>query len=372
MAPQGFYKVRESAKENMDSILRSIGQALKTKIALWIGGMLGFSGFVFIAVFFLLFLLIVGIAAGSSNNESSPSGGGFSCSQTGEVDIGKWDTVFKGAGKLAGSQETIISLSGEKGIDPVLFAAVALHETGFGTSNAVVNKNNPGGLMDPKTGSSRLYHFSTLEEGLGAMAKTLYNRIIRDGLNTIDKLGNVYAPIGAANDPTGLNKHWVPNVTTIATKLGGFTMNCEDVGPVEVIGDKAWPVPHTKNITSGYGPRSGGLHKGIDIAGGNDSGKAIVAFMDGRVVVSTFGQRGSGYGGYGNVVVVDHGNGMRTLYGHMLEKGIPEGTEVKAGEVVGKIGNTGDSRGAHLHFEIRINNKQVDPMPYIKELLGKK
>ncbi|MBS4203658.1 peptidoglycan DD-metalloendopeptidase family protein [Bacillus sp. FJAT-49754] len=352
--------------------MRHIGQALKTKMALWIGGILGLSGFAFIVVLLVLFLLIVGIAAGSSNNESSPAGGGFSCSQTGEVDIGKWDIVFKGAGKLSGSHETLISLSAEKGIDPVLFAAVALHETGFGTSNAMVKKNNPGGLMDPTTGSSRLYHYASIEEGLGAMANTLYNRIIRDGLNTIDKLGSVYAPIGAANDPTGLNKHWVPNVTSIAKKLGGFTMNCEDVGEVEVTGDKAWPVPHTKNITSGFGPRWGDLHNGIDIAGGNDSGKAIIAFMDGKVVVSTFGKRGSGYGGYGNVVVIDHGNGMRTLYGHMLEKGIPEGTEVEVGQVVGKIGNTGESRGEHLHFEIRINNKQVDPIPYLKELLGKK
>ncbi|RKJ07468.1 M23 family metallopeptidase, partial [Butyricicoccus sp. 1XD8-22] len=134
--------------------------------------------------------------------------------------------------------------------------------------------------------------------------------------------------------------------------------------------DKAWVVPHTKNITSGFGPRWGGQHNGIDIAGGNDTGKPIVSFMDGTVIVSTFGVRGSGYGGYGNVVVVEHSNGVKTLYGHMHERAVPVGAKVKAGELLGYIGNTGDSKGAHLHFEIRINNKPVDPKPYLTEFLS--
>ncbi|WP_019156877.1 C40 family peptidase [Robertmurraya massiliosenegalensis] len=150
-------------------------------------------------------------------------GGGAYCSPTKEIEKSHWDTAFVSAGKLSSYGQTIIDLSEKQGIDPVLFAAIAFHETGNGTSPAIMNKNNPGGLM----GSSGLYEFSTLEEGLESMSRTLHNRIIKDGLTTIEQLGSKYAPVGAANDPSGLNNHWVPNVTKIVTQLGGLTMNCE-------------------------------------------------------------------------------------------------------------------------------------------------
>lgn len=343
---------------------------MKRKIVFWFISLLGIKGILIIFVSMFLLILVIGAGAGSS--QSSSSGGFYSCSPTGEIDRNSWDEMFARAGKLSGTQSTIIALSEEKGIDPVLFAAIAIHETGYGTSNAIVNKNNPGGLMDPKTGSKQLYSFPTLEDGLRAMANTLHNRIIRDGLVTLEALGSVYAPIGAANDPNNLNSHWVPNVTKIANELGGLTMNCEAIGQVEIIGDRAWPVPHTKNITSTFGFRTitvngkiqSRMHNGIDIAGGNVLAKPIVAFMDGVVV------RSGDAGGYGNLVVIDHGNGMQTYYAHMIEKGVPVGTQVSAGQVIGKVGSTGNSTGPHLHFEIQINGQAVDPMPYLKDLLG--
>lgn len=149
------------------------------------------------------------------------------CSPTKEVDKATLKNTLQGAGAFYGYEDTFIRIAEKQGIDPILFIAIALHETGHGKSSAVLQKNNPGGLMDPSTGSKRLYIFPTLEEGLEAMGKTLHNRIIKDGLTTIDALGNVYAPVGAANDPNGLNKHWVSNVSAMATKLGGLTVNCE-------------------------------------------------------------------------------------------------------------------------------------------------
>src|SRR5690625_358311 len=160
-------------------------------------------------------------------NESTGSGM-YSCSATGEINSELWDSVFDNperSGALSGHGDAIVDLSEEKGIDPVLFAAISLHETAWGRSNAINNYNNPGGLMSPSSGG--LMQFDTLEEGLNSMARTLYNRIIRDGLVTVEKLGGVYAPIGADNDPDGLNENWVPTTLNIAQELGGLTMNCD-------------------------------------------------------------------------------------------------------------------------------------------------
>lgn len=349
--------------------MNRVRKALKMRLLLTIGSTLGLSGMAILFLIFTIIFLIIGIVAGS--NKTSAGEGIFSCSPTGEINIENWNRVFINAGKLSGTQETIIKLSEEKGIDPVLFAAIALHETGFGTSNAIVNLNNPGGLM----GKNGLMTFATLDDGLEAMANTLYNRIVRDGLVTVEALGSVYAPIGADNDPNNLNIHWVPNVTKIATDLGGLIMNCESLDMIEIIGDKTWPVPHTKNITSSYGPRWGKFHNGIDITAGGDKGKPIVSFMDGVVVVSQFGESGSGYGGYGNVVVIQHVNGIKTLYAHLDSRRVTVGEKVEVGQIIGTMGNTGNVKasnggdGTHLHFEIRINDKPVDPMPYLKDFL---
>ncbi len=106
-------------------------------------------------------------------------------------------------------------------VNPALAVAIANHETGYGTSNAVKNKNNPGGIMDPKSGHKTLKSFSTINEGVKYMVENLGRRIHKDGKNTIESLGAMYAPIGAANDPKGLNKHWVPNVKAMYKKIVG-------------------------------------------------------------------------------------------------------------------------------------------------------
>jgi cell wall-associated NlpC family hydrolase len=103
-----------------------------------------------------------------------------------------------------------------------LFSAIAFAETSKGTSSAVVEKNNPGGLM----GSDGLMTFPTLDDGIQAMGDTLHNLIINRGLTSISGLGSVYAPIGSSNDPNNLNANWVPNVTSFVNSLGGLTMNC--------------------------------------------------------------------------------------------------------------------------------------------------
>lgn len=207
---------------------------------LFIGSALLGIGCLPIVLFFTVILGILSFVLITDDNDANKNAFGTFCRAEGQVDMDAFSSVLSNAGVFRSMDTTFISIANEFGIDPVLMAAIALHETGYGTSNAVVNKNNPGGLMNPATGSKQLYLFNTLEEGLRAMGKTLHNRIIKDGLNTIEKLGAVYAPIGASNDPNNLNSHWVPNVTKITADLGGLTLNCE--AEVEMLGNEAFQI----------------------------------------------------------------------------------------------------------------------------------
>lgn len=125
-------------------------------------------------------------------------------------------------------------------------------------------------------------------------------------------------------------------------------------------GSFIWPVPYTHNITSEFGMRWGRLHGGIDIAAGGVYGQSIVAADSGTVILA--GNQGDGYGNY---VIIDHGNGYKTLYGHMSSVAAYTGQQVAQGEVIGYVGSTGNSTGPHLHFEIRVNDVQTDPLGYV-------
>lgn len=118
-----------------------------------------------------------------------------------------------------------------------------------------------------------------------------------------------------------------------------------------------WPVPGSQNISSPYGPRAGGFHPGIDVAA--PTGMNIVASKDGTVVMSGWA------GGYGKCVLIDHGNGIKTRYGHNSSLIVSTGQKVKAGQVIAKLGSTGWSTGPHLHYEVLINGKHNNPLNYI-------
>ena len=128
-------------------------------------------------------------------------------------------------------------------------------------------------------------------------------------------------------------------------------------------GSMCWPVPSCTSISSGYGSRWGTFHKGIDIPG--SYGAAIVAADSGTVIKAGFGVSGSGYGGYGNVVAIDHGNGTVTMYAHMSSVAVSAGSTVAKGQTIGYVGSTGQSTGNHCHFEVRVNGSAVNPMGYV-------
>ncbi|WP_052353715.1 glucosaminidase domain-containing protein [Neobacillus jeddahensis] len=123
-------------------------------------------------------------------------------------------------GKLTGMGHVFISAGKQYNIDPSLLAAVAQHETGNGKSRAAYEKNNVAGMM----GINGLKSYSSVEDSISDMARNLSKNYLGKGLATIGEIGNKYAPIGASNDPTGLNNHWVTGVTKYYQQLQSNTL----------------------------------------------------------------------------------------------------------------------------------------------------
>lgn len=133
------------------------------------------------------------------------------------------------------------------------------------------------------------------------------------------------------------------------------------------IGLSGWALPAQGPLTSGFGPRvpptgkGSSFHSGIDLAPGCD--KPIYAANAGIVSISHPGWAG-------NLIAVDHGNGIMTRYAHMYNDGVMVriGDRVTAGQQIGRIGSNGNSTGCHLHFEVLQNGTQVDPKPFLDQL----
>lgn len=125
------------------------------------------------------------------------------------------------------------------------------------------------------------------------------------------------------------------------------------------LGSFSWPV--TGTITSPFGwrpnPFGGGpeFHQGLDIAA--PSGTTVTAAAAGTVIMAQW------YGGYGNYILIDHGGSYSTGYGHLSAIYVSVGQSVQRGQAIGAVGSTGQSTGPHLHFEVRIAGKPVDPAP---------
>ena len=134
-------------------------------------------------------------------------------------------------------------------------------------------------------------------------------------------------------------------------------------GVIAVPSDK--PVKMNVEFTSGFGVRSdpfhagAAMHPGIDLAG--SYGTPIYATADGTVL-----RAGWNSGGYGNLVEIDHGRGITTRYGHMSAILVRPGDHITRGQQVGRMGSTGRSTGNHLHYEVRIDGRAVNPIPFMK------
>lgn len=122
---------------------------------------------------------------------------------------------------------------------------------------------------------------------------------------------------------------------------------------------KVWPVFGT--VSSGFGPRNGRMHKGLDIVA--EYGLPIRAVDDGKVVFAD--KRGT----YGNTVIINHGGGFRSLYGHASRLEVSPGQFVKRGQIVARIGSSGRSTGAHLHIELLYKGVPYNPEYYLPDKL---
>lgn len=131
------------------------------------------------------------------------------------------------------------------------------------------------------------------------------------------------------------------------------------IGTQGGVATSGWTVPTQGTVSSEFGPRWGREHEGIDLAAA--AGTPVRAAAGGVV------RKASWYGGYGNAVIIDHGNGVSTLYGHNSALTVAVGDRVQAGQTIAKVGSTGDSTGPHLHFEVEVNGKKTDPRPWLRD-----
>jgi murein DD-endopeptidase MepM/ murein hydrolase activator NlpD len=123
-----------------------------------------------------------------------------------------------------------------------------------------------------------------------------------------------------------------------------------------------WPVPDCHRISSPYGYRGRSFHKGIDIADGNTKGKIIVAAKGGTVELVQLGGTS-----YGNMILINHGNGVKTRYAHILTGSIAvrHGEHVSIGQPIARVRSPGNSTGPHLHFEVLVNGQTQNPRNYV-------
>lgn len=204
---------------------------------------------------------------------------------------------------------------------------------------------------------------------------TTYKEVI-PGQNGIDRYEEVYSVTNGERsqeaEVTKLKtiKEVKNQVTTIGTKYTGGGGISNNQNPVITGGYWAWPTNRGYVITSYRGWRWGRMHQGIDISGAGNFGSPIYAASSGTVVYTYNGcpSRGNGYGdscggAMGNSINIDHGNGYVTRYGHLHQTlRVKVGDTVTKGQLIGYMGNSGSSTGAHLHFEVLQNGTNIDPM----------
>lgn len=187
------------------------------------------------------------------------------------------------------------------------------------------------------------------KKGVNGTQKTTYRISLLDGVQT----DAVITDVKTIKKP----------VNKVVTKGKGGSASVVTTGEVSSSGF-IWPVPSVHTISSSYGYREGGeFHTGIDIADGDCYGATIVASKGGTVEWAGYDDSG-----YGNYVIIDHGDGYKTLYGHCSSVYVSQGQQVSQGQSICAIGSTGQSTGNHLHFEVRTGDQRSDrqnPLDYV-------
>jgi len=250
-------------------------------------------------------------------------------------------TGLEARARLIEQRQAVIEamLVGEK-VDPALLAAAA-------RTAAAANAGPLAGLESHQAEQAAL-----VAKALDVRYQVTAEELKKLGL-TAAKVGGVGGPLEAATgaDPT-------------------FKALFNSWKRLDTLQDGVFAVPSDKPVktaafTSSYGVRSdpfqgrAAMHAGIDLAG--PIGTPIYATADGTV--STAGWNS---GGYGNLIKIDHGRGIETRFGHLSAILVHEGQQVHRGDLIAKMGSTGRSTGSHLHYEVRIDGRAVNPIPFMK------
>ncbi len=192
--------------------------------------------------------------------------------------------------------------------------------------------------------------------------KTIYTDALANGVKKV---------ISEGFDGVGVETYEVISLDGVETETAfvSLEVTSEAIDEVAQVGTRSngkevaslniFTKPFEGIITSYMGPRWGRIHSGIDIWYYECFGKPVVACADGVVILSKY------YGTYGNCVIVDHGDGVQTLYAHFSKLEVEVGDTVKAGDVVGLIGSTGNSTGPHLHLEVHVDGERVNPLIFV-------
>lgn len=258
----------------------------------------------------------------------------------------------------------------------VSFSRSVSFKTGYAQANKTTKKSGDDLKLTLKTTGALTPQHVECEKTLNTVGfdtveietNTLFvgdSRIRRDGKNGKEYSIDIVTYNGAQKV---LSQHLTslsveePTSKIIERGMRAESLSMGNYTVTQTSGSFVWPVVGLYQVTSGFGLRSLGNHKGIDISGASATGSLVVAGASG--VVKDTGYSPSGYGNY---VQIDHGNGVETLYAHMLNNSImvAAGDTVYKGQAIGRVGNTGYSFGAHLHFEVRINGIQMNPARYL-------
>lgn len=208
------------------------------------------------------------------------------------------------------------------------------------------------------------YYLSTFEEAESVVNKLKEKESTNSDKITIEEKYNTeeekYADVDTCVSELYKEKVVVKTTTSSSSSSGIGVTGMNNTKNVVNLGiSLIKPVSNYQLISSRFGWRSRDNHKGIDIAA--SYGTSIYAAAAGTVTTASYGYGG----GYGNYIIISHGNGVQTLYGHCSSLCVSQGQKVSQGQLIARVGSTGLSTGNHLHFEVRVNGVAQDPQNYV-------
>ncbi|WP_311080963.1 peptidoglycan DD-metalloendopeptidase family protein [Paenibacillus polymyxa] len=315
------------------------------------------------------------LAASNGGGGLTAMGTGFSISSkiTAMSGISAEQLNKKLGGVLAGKGAQFVQAGLQFGIDPAALAAISMHETGNGTSPAVRNRHNVGGMM----GANGLMNFASIDDGITAMARNLKVNYADQGIDTIEGVQRKYAPVGARNDPDNLNNNWSKGVVKFMNDLTGGVSTGSGSGFFN-----NWQ----GRITSKFGQQEGfrrKAHGGLDIKGAQgDQLQALtggtVSFvkMDDGGPLDSDGKKNTRGGG--TEVGIKMPDGSTYFYSHLsaVNPGLKVGQTVNTGDFIGNVGGTpgvagsgSSTTGSHLHLGyMNSSGKLMNPVDLLNSL----